>query len=50
MSWGLRLPLLVALSALEICGVMHSERRGLGTPWHPPHVAQRYSLLASSPW
>lgn len=32
MSWGLRLPLLVVLYALELGGNVVAERRGSGTP------------------
>lgn len=47
-----RPPLVVALGAflvlllIEISGPVLAERRGGGTPWHPHHIAERYSLLA----
>ncbi len=38
-------PLLLVLYALEVGGVVAAERRSGGTPWHPHHIAERYSLL-----
>jgi low temperature requirement protein LtrA len=33
------------LVALEMTGPLLAERRMGGTPWHPHHIAERYSLL-----
>jgi low temperature requirement protein LtrA len=33
------------LFAFEMLGPFVAERRGPGTPWHPHHIAERYSLL-----
>ena len=32
--------------AVEVGGPLVSETRGVGTPWHAHHIAERYSLLA----
>jgi len=37
------LPLLIAL---EVTGPIIGEGRGNGTPWHPHHITERFSLLA----
>lgn len=37
-------PLLGLLYVLEVGGYFHAESRA-GTPWHPGHIAERYSLL-----
>lgn len=34
-----------SLMALELVGPWTAERAGGGTPWHPHHIAERYSLL-----
>lgn len=36
----------IALVAFEMSGPWLAERRMGGTPWHPHHIAERYSLLA----
>jgi low temperature requirement protein LtrA len=33
------------LFVFEMLGPFVAERRGPGTPWHPHHIAERYSLL-----
>jgi low temperature requirement protein LtrA len=33
------------LYAIELAGPFIAERRKGGTPWHPHHIAERYSLL-----
>ncbi|SFR87506.1 Low temperature requirement protein LtrA [Agromyces sp. CF514] len=44
-------PLVVALGLMFVLGVcemivpLFAERRGGETPWHPHHIAERYSLL-----
>jgi low temperature requirement protein LtrA len=44
-------PLVVGLAVMVGLGVVEmivpavAERRGSGTPWHPHHIAERYSLL-----
>jgi low temperature requirement protein LtrA len=35
----------VLLVCVELCGPIIAERRDGGTPWHPHHIAERYSLL-----
>ncbi len=45
LPWPALLPILVVLYAVEMGGVVFAERRSGGTPWHPEHVAERYSLL-----
>jgi low temperature requirement protein LtrA len=35
----------VVLLIIEILGPIVAERRGRSTPWHPHHLAERYSLL-----
>ena len=46
----LSLPASLALGALlaviEMSGPYIAERIGAGTPWHPHHIAERYSLFA----
>ncbi|MFB7842522.1 low temperature requirement protein A [Microbacterium sp. NPDC056052] len=37
--------LVLIAGAFELLTPMIAERRGEGTPWHPHHVAERYSLL-----
>ena len=34
------------LTAIEMMGPVIAERRDGGTPWHPHHIAERYSLFA----
>ena len=41
----LAVTLFVALGVLEMVVPMTAERGGRGTPWHPHHIAERYSLL-----
>lgn len=41
---GVLWPLVGLLYVLEIGGYVYSEHRA-GTPWHPGHIAERYSLL-----
>jgi low temperature requirement protein LtrA len=41
-SFGLGLVLLL----IELAGPMIAERKEGGTPWHPHHIAERYSLFA----
>jgi low temperature requirement protein LtrA len=36
----------VVLFLIELAGPMIAERREGGTPWHPHHIAERYSLFA----
>jgi len=36
----------VVLLLIEVSGPIVAERRKGGTPWHPHHIAERYSLLA----
>jgi low temperature requirement protein LtrA len=36
----------VALTGVELAGPLLAERKDGGTPWHPHHIAERYSLLA----
>lgn len=41
-------PMLLAAAVLylvELGGPVVAELRGAGTPWHPHHIAERYSLL-----
>jgi low temperature requirement protein LtrA len=45
LSLGPTLALYIALVALELAAPYVSERRGGRTPWHPHHIAERYSLL-----
>lgn len=40
------LGLAVLLIVVEVIGPWTAERKEGGTPWHPHHVAERYSLLA----
>jgi low temperature requirement protein LtrA len=43
---GTTFALMAPLYALELAGPFVAEmRRGPGTPWHPRHIAERYSLL-----
>ena len=35
----------VVLVGIELSGPVLAERRDGGTPWHPHHIAERYSLL-----
>ena len=37
--------LIVALILIEAVGPLVAERRMIGTPWHPHHIAERYGLL-----
>jgi low temperature requirement protein LtrA len=37
--------LMAPLFALEMAGPFVAERRKVGTPWHPHHIAERYGLL-----
>lgn len=39
------LVLTVGLAVIELLGPVLAERKGEGTPWHPHHLAERYSLL-----
>jgi low temperature requirement protein LtrA len=34
------------LIAVEMTGPYIAERKTVGTPWHPHHIAERYGLLA----
>ena len=34
------------LLLIELMGPVLAERRDGGTPWHPHHIAERYSLFA----
>lgn len=36
----------VVMLVLELGVPVYAERQGTGTPWHPHHIAERYSLLA----
>lgn len=45
LPWVALLPLIVVLYALELGAVWFAER-GVSIPWHPPHIAERFSLLA----
>jgi len=36
---------MLALAAVELAGPLLAERKDGGTPWHPAHIAERYSLL-----
>lgn len=36
---------MLALAAVELTGPLLAERKDGGTPWHPAHIAERYSLL-----
>ncbi|MFK4823083.1 low temperature requirement protein A [Ochrobactrum quorumnocens] len=36
----------VVLAGIELSGPYFAERIGGGTPWHPHHIAERYSLFA----
>jgi low temperature requirement protein LtrA len=45
LSLGPTLLLYVVLVALELASPYVAERRGGRTPWHPHHIAERYSLL-----
>jgi low temperature requirement protein LtrA len=36
----------IILTGVELTGPMLAERKDGGTPWHPHHIAERYSLLA----
>jgi len=36
----------IVLLLIELAGPMIAERKGGGTPWHPHHIAERYSLFA----
>lgn len=38
--------LTLVLWAVELAGPVLAERRSIGTPWHPHHIAERYGLLA----
>lgn len=44
------LPILCVLWLIDLSGPaiteVRSRRRGIGSPWHPHHIAERYSLLA----
>jgi low temperature requirement protein LtrA len=44
LSIGLTFALLVPLFALELVGPFVAEQKA-STPWHPHHIAERYSLL-----
>jgi len=37
--------LIVLLILIEATGPLIAERRMVGTPWHPHHIAERYGLL-----
>jgi len=37
--------IIVALTGVELAGPLLAERKDGGTPWHPHHIAERYSLL-----
>jgi low temperature requirement protein LtrA len=45
LSLGPSLLLYLALIALELAGPLIAEQHGGRTPWHPHHIAERYSLL-----
>lgn len=36
----------LVLLIIEMSGPALAERLGRGTPWHPHHIAERYSLMA----
>ena len=42
---GTTFALCLILYAIELAGPAIAERRKGGTPWHPHHIAERYSLL-----
>ncbi|MFE4542352.1 low temperature requirement protein A [Arthrobacter sp. NPDC056727] len=37
--------IIAALTGVELAGPILAERKEGGTPWHPHHIAERYSLL-----
>ncbi|UKA61757.1 low temperature requirement protein A [Arthrobacter sp. FW306-04-A] len=37
--------IIAALVGVELVGPLLAERKDGGTPWHPHHIAERYSLL-----
>jgi low temperature requirement protein LtrA len=37
--------IIAALTGVELAGPILAERKDGGTPWHPHHIAERYSLL-----
>ncbi len=43
---ALQMALSLALFALEVGGLVWIESHHTPTPWHPHHIAERYSLLA----
>jgi low temperature requirement protein LtrA len=45
-SIGVTFILIVLLVLIELAGPVLAERRDGGTPWHPHHIAERYSLFA----
>jgi low temperature requirement protein LtrA len=42
---GATLWIIAALTGVELAGPLLAERKDGGTPWHPHHIAERYSLL-----
>lgn len=45
-SIGVSIVLAIVLAIIEFSGPVIAERRDGGTPWHPHHIAERYSLFA----
>jgi low temperature requirement protein LtrA len=45
-SLGVTFILIVLLVLIELMGPVLAERRDGGTPWHPHHITERYSLFA----
>ena len=44
-SIGVMFSVAGVLILIELAGPVFAERRYVGTPWHPHHVAERYGLL-----
>ncbi len=42
---GATMWIIAALAGVELAGPLLAERKDGGTPWHPHHIAERYSLL-----
>ena len=44
-QFGVTSWIIAALTGVELAGPLLAERKDGGTPWHPHHIAERYSLL-----
>jgi low temperature requirement protein LtrA len=42
---GTTMWIIAALTGVELAGPLLAEHKDGGTPWHPHHIAERYSLL-----